>query len=53
MENNVREFTMEEIYAAYLAASPEIQREVRQPGAWGLPSHLPVVPATRLEPKGH
>lgn len=30
MENNVHEFTMEEIYAAYLAATPEIQREVRR-----------------------
>lgn len=30
MEKNVCEFTMEEIYAAYLAASPEIQKEVRK-----------------------
>ena len=30
MEKNVREFTIEEIYAAYLAAPPEIQKKVRQ-----------------------
>ena len=30
MEKNVCEFTMEEFYAAYLAATPEIQKEVRK-----------------------
>lgn len=30
MENSARKFTTEEIYAAYLAAPPEIQREVRR-----------------------
>lgn len=30
MKNNEREITNEEIYAAYLAASPEVRREVHR-----------------------